>query len=780
MEIRGRNRRTRAASLAIVIVGLLGAFGLIGPIAPAAAAPPQIVSVAVGGVSATGATLRGSVNPEGSSTVYRFEYLDEASYQANVAASRDPFASASLAPTSGKALVGGGSTPVPVSQRLGALAPSTAYRYRLRASNVAEDGVTEEVAYSVTRPFGTEAATNAFELLDHRGWEMVSPTEKNGGAIQAPGSIFGGGLFQAAVGGGSITYSSLDAFGAGAQGAPSGSQYLSALGASGWTTANITTPLLSGSYGDEPEGVPYQLFSPSLATALLSNGERCRGEAGGECPVANPPLPGSGAPAGYRDYYLRTSSGAFESLLTAGDLLRTTLSASQFELRLVAATPGLDHAVLSSCAALAPGATEVAAPGGCDPAGQNLYEWSGGELALINVLPGESTGTPGATIGATSGAISTDGSRVYFRVGDVLYLREDGATRLVDESATGAEFEGASSDGAFAYILDGGDLYRYVAASENLTALTTGGEVEGVLGASPDGSRVFYEEPGGLFVWEGTGATRVAAGASASDWPLATGTARVSADGRHLLFLSDEELTGYPNEGDPEVFLYGPPGSAPAALVCVSCNPTGEAPRGGSSIPGTVSNGSGSGAFVDYKPRVLSADATRVFFDSRDALVPHDTNNRQDVYEWEAGGVDTCGQAGGCIQLISTGRSGEDSTFLDASADGSDAFFLTSESIDPSDPGSYDVYDTRVGGGFTVPTSLIPCDGDACQVLPEAPEDPTPGTLTPNSGNPPLPNAGVSTTKKKKKKKKQHKKKTKSKGHSKHKAKKGRGKGRAR
>jgi hypothetical protein len=32
----------------------------------------------------------------------------------------------------------------------------------------------------------------------------------------------------------------------------------------------------------------------------------------------------------------------------------------------------------------------------------------------------------------------------------------------------------------------------------------------------------------------------------------------------------------------------------------------------------------------------------------------------------------------------------------------------------------------------------IICVGDSCQSLPAEPEDPTPGTLVPNSGNPPL------------------------------------------
>jgi hypothetical protein len=236
--------------------------------------------------------------------------------------------------------------------------------------------------------------------------------------------------------------------------------------------------------------------------------------------------------------------------------------------------------------------------------------------------------------------------------------------------------------------------------------------------------------------------TLVAPGAAATapgDYPPATGTARVSADGSHLLFVSSAEPTGYENNGASEVFLYGPPpGGGGALLTCVSCNPTGERPQGPSSIPGAIANGEGAGATRVYKPRALSSDGSRVFFDSSDRLAIQDTNGRPDVYEWEAPGAGACSREGGCVGLISSGRSGEASSFVDASANGSDAFFLTDSSLYPLDPGSFDLYDAREGGGFPVPPAAIPCNGDACQPLPEAPDDPTPGTLVPNSGNPPL------------------------------------------
>jgi hypothetical protein len=88
--------------------------------------------------------------------------------------------------------------------------------------------------------------------------------------------------------------------------------------------------------------------------------------------------------------------------------------------------------------------------------------------------------------------------------------------------------------------------------------------------------------------------------------------------------------------------------------------------------------------------------------------------------------------------LLSSGRDPEASEFIDASADGSDAFFLTAASLVPSDPGSADLYDARVGGGFPIPPSPIPCEADSCQALPSEPEDPTPGTLVAGYANPPL------------------------------------------
>jgi hypothetical protein len=703
-------------------------------------------------VQSASAHLQAEVDPNATfPTSYHFEYVTEAAYQANIGAAKDPFTGAGRLPPVNDALIQPGS-PTTVTQLLFGIAPDTAYRYRVLAKNSAS-----APAYVLggAHAMRTLPATSSALLADGRGWEMVSPVEKNGGQVEPPGTIAGGGVLQAAASGASVTYGSAASF-AGGQGAPPASQYLATRTPSGWATENLTAPVFSGSYDTADGGVPYQLFSGDLARAILLNGDHCRGE-GSDCAVANSPLPGTDAPAGYQDYYLR-EGGSFTALLGAANAGFLTLEPADFDLTFAGASPDLRHVALFSCAALTANAVEAPLGEGCDPEEANLYEWSGASLSLINVLPAQSQGAPGAELGAQSGAISEDGNRVYFTVAGDLYLREGATTKLV---GSGASFQTASADGSVAFYLKADEhLYRYLAAGGgSSTDLTAAGAVKGVLGASASGDTVYYQDASALERWRSGVTTTVAAdseAALASDWPPATGTARVSDSGNQLLFLSTqaEALAGYDNTdlitGDPdsEVFLYD--ASAPTPLRCVSCNPTGERPTGASAIPAAIANGTALGSTDLYKPRVLSADGKRVFFDSSDSIVSSDTNADPDdgsgigdVYEWEAQGEGSCTRSSGCLNLISSGRDPAPSTFIDASADGSDAFFLTGASLVGSDPGSLDLYDARVGGGFPSSSTPIPCEGDACQPLPSQPIDPTLTTLLSGPGNPPVRYPGV-------------------------------------
>jgi hypothetical protein len=694
--------RLRRAPRSAVLCAALAALWVAAPVSSAAAAQPTIPATWTTEVAATSARLRAEIAPEGLATTYHFLYLTEAAYLANLGAGREAFAGATKAPAG----VDPPATGSPVLQSIAGLSAETAYRFRVLATNSSSPpGGTP----GPERGFTTEAFGGGALLADGRGWEMVSPADKDGGQIQGPGGVSGGGVFQAAAAGNQVTYSSSASFGPESQGAPRASQYLSTRTESGWSTENITAPTLSGAYGTHPDGVPYQLFSLDLADRLLLDGRRC-GEAE-SCP---------------QGYALRDSvDGALTPSPEAPGL--------HFE----GADPDLRHVVFSTCAALTPGASEIAGVGGsCDAAETNLYEWSEGGLSLINA-PADHH----ARLAARSGAISADGDRVYFTAGEdsPIFLREAGRPlkSIADTSGGVGTFQTASADGSLAFYTVGGDLYRYDAGTEASELLAA--EIQGVLGASEDGSRVYYLNSAGLFLWQAPGTTsELAAGppsAFAGDSPPATGTARVSADGSHLAFLTSAQLSDYENRGDSEVYLYAAPTHT---LTCVSCNPTGERPRGPSSIPGALANGTGPGATQAYKPRDLSADGSRLFFDSEDSLAVTDTNARPDVYEWEAGGSDTCGRAAGCLNLISSGRAPEGATFIDASADGSDVFFLTDGSLVPADPGSTDLYDAREGGGFPVAGEPIACEGDSCQSLPPEPEDPSPGTLVRGAANPPL------------------------------------------
>ncbi len=340
-----------------------------------------------------------------------------------------------------------------------------------------------------------------------------------------------------------------------------------------------------------------------------------------------------------------------------------------------------------------------------------------------------------------------------------------------------ATFWHASRSGSAALYTEGNlgagaaSLHSFDVATQTRTQLA--GKVYGLSGASEDLARIYVvsgedhdgagpaaENQPNLYLYEGGALTLVATlraddlfiELSAASAGPKRRTTRVTPDGRHLLFQSRAPLTGFDNsdaetgEAAVEVFVY----EAGGALRCVSCNPAGIRPTGGElprpyRNPRLLFGGSGirAAAWIPtwehslHASRVLSEDGNRVFFHSFDTLLPRDTNGTvQDVYQWEAPGTGSCDTAdanyfaanGGCIDLISSGKSTERSLFFDADADGSDVFFTTASSLVPQDPGLIDLYDARIDGGYPPPVTPAACEGEACQSPPGAPEDATRAT----------------------------------------------------
>jgi DNA-binding beta-propeller fold protein YncE len=353
---------------------------------------------------------------------------------------------------------------------------------------------------------------------------------------------------------------------------------------------------------------------------------------------------------------------------------------------------------------------------------------------------------------------------------------EKACTLKVSETAStkDSRFLGASADGARALfeVTEGnqiGSLYLFDVETADSTLLAAKGR--GVLGTSEDLSRIYFvsEEalegaaqagkPNLYLSQEGTvnfiatlSSTDVAPGIfSNAAFEAVFHSARVSPDGAHLAFISTEPLSGYDNtdqatgKADSEVYLYEAGSGGP---VCVSCNPSEARPLGRIiRVKNNLTNSLPAAATIPapqfnlHYPRSLSADGNYLFFNSFDALLPRDANGKADVYVWQAAaGKKECTEkgaelyvasSGGCLSLISSGQSSEDAEFLDASPGGGDVFFTTNASLLPQDSGLIDVYDARVGGGLPgAPEPPGSCQGEACQIAPPPPNDPTPASAS--------------------------------------------------
>jgi hypothetical protein len=383
----------------------------------------------------------------------------------------------------------------------------------------------------------------------------------------------------------------------------------------------------------------------------------------------------------------------------------------------------------------------------------NLYEWFDGTLRLVNVLPDGSTHV-NATFGGGplfSHVISSDGSRIFWTDLSTgrIYMRENGTGTV--EVAPAGKFQTASSDGSKAFFTNG-DLYEYDVAGAVVTDLDPGVPVARVLGSSEDGKYVYFvTESGELDLWSEGKVTSIAA-------VEAQGPAEVTPDGRALVFHELRQLPEYKTL--PEVMVYE---ADAKELYCASC--AGGEGRG-EMIP--------SNKFNVYQPRWISADGTRVFFESQSSLVPEDSNGKTDAYEWTKPSSNGCVESQGCVHLLTGGTSSDVSHFADASVSGDDAFVVTRAKLVPADDNElYDLYDLRVDG--YQPIAPPTCTGTGCQGLPGAPPIfATPSSVTFEgvgnfSASESKPAVKPKKTQKKKKKKTQKMKKKKNKKKSKRK-----------
>ncbi len=647
---------------------------------------PQVTATAVSEVSDTSARFEGAVNPGGEPTAYVFEYVTEAAFQ------ESGFATATSIP-SGGAAAGSGDSFAAVAQQPGNLAPGTAYRVRLLATNAS--GTATGLDRSFTT-FGSGGGGGG--LPEGRAYELVTPRDTNGtflGTLTGDRNNFETTL--AAPDGESVIFYSQGTL-PGMNGNGTIDSYQAVRGAGGWST---------------------RITSPSGAEAVAPS-------AGGSSPDHGYSFWNSGRNGGSLDPgenadYLRKPDGSFE-LIARGSLGEANRAQGRW------ITAGATHVIFNTEAGSSLQLEPQAPPAGVEA----IYDRSpGGPTNVVSLLPGDVTPSADAHYLGSS----ADGSAVVFEVEGTIYERRNNQTTL-EVVAGGATYAGLSRNGSRVFYLLGGDAFAFEAATQTATPIGGGGETT-IINVSADGSHVYFTspqqldggagEPGGrnLYVWDGD-TVRFVAVLDPADfegpvnlglWTEAVGPtqnglvgravvpARTTPDGSVLVLQSHGVSTApFDSEGHWEVYRFD---SDSGNIGCLSCSPPGAGTSSDAelqSIGLTVLN---SPTSATVRIANVTDDGAAVFFQSGEPLVLEDTDGLTDVYRWRAGAV----------ALISSGRSSNPDYLVGMTGDGHDVFFKTSDLLVPEDEtgGSGSIYDARVGGGFPSAEAPVPCTEASCQ-----------------------------------------------------------------
>lgn len=723
---------------------------------------PIISGTSFADVTSTEAELQAEVNPNGAATTYRFEYVDDASFQTS------GFEGAAATPA---ATLPTGNLPVPVSANLVGLTPGTTYHFRVVAENNCEPETPEvvcttegeiEAGEEVPHFFATFPAPplqgecpnaalrvgpSAF-LPDCRAYELVTPVNTGGRpTIANPLGSIGEGFNTPLVtaGGESVIFETFGGAIPGTNGNGVSDRYRAARSTSGWVT-ETQSPTSSQSEVPGSGGVS----ADHTYSAWITGGGKGTPDEGSLV-------------LGAETVYLREPDGTFD-VLGQGEL------GLEPEVTVRWISAGGTHAVFISLKQLEEGAPVDGQKG--------IYDrTSDGALHVVSLLPSNEAPNPAAQIRYQG--TSADGSAVAFKVEEAgvttLYLRLDDQETI--PVATGATtFAGLSADGSKLTYLAGGDVFSFDVAGETATPVGSGGEST-VVNVSADGSRIYLVStqilgeavvPGSgepvageenLYVWNaadesvdfvatvtpfdvegeinpvspsnlnglGLWTSTVVAPEQGTLSAAANDPSRTSpADGRYLVFQSQADLTGYDSGGEREVYRYD---AVSGQLLCVSCPPDLAVASAGSYLQGLLPGPAGTGPTIPTNAFSLISNVTdsgqMVFFETEEALVPRDVNGVRDVYEWETDGTGGCARAQGCISLISLGRGAEDSYLYGVSASGRDVFFTTVDSLVdiPGTGGTPAIYDARINGGFATAEGAPECQLSGCQ---EAAQPPPP------------------------------------------------------
>ena len=697
----------------------------------------QASTAKASGVLYREATLRGSVDPWGLETEYRFEYGEApGNYEFSTPMGKlDP-----------------GAPQSDLQAGLTELKEGTTYYFRLLAENEAGPAAGAEGSFTTLQRSAGQICPNteyrtglSAGLPDCRAYELVSPADTHGARLVA------GDAGSPDIG--------FDTWLVSPRGVGAGEalSFFSTLTLPGFEGSGFIDGYLARrGEGDHPsEGWQTESLSPSFS---LSGGGGALTRYGASDqrfslwhiqPAES--LPGS-LPEGL---YLRRTEGEADPLCApaasgfeaagCGPLGVDLDAKAQF------LSPGAKHILFSSAAHL----QAAAPPAGTTAIYDREYDPEGGAASarVVSLLPADATPAgPSQYVGANEAATT-----VLFETAGALYARLGGEETVEVTGVPGA-FAGVSEDGEHVFLESAAGLYACdlaAAPCEPGTAIAPAGSH--FVNVSPDGTRAYFtsnqvldDEGAGqaakdnLYLWEGASeaisfvavldpADLVAFGGNQRinllRWAkavkpgdtngLAGSPSRATPDGGVLVFQSHAQLTSYENEGKSEVYRYEPGAPSAQRLTCLSCSPSNAPAVADATLQDIIAP---APAVVRTRIPNLTDDGSKVFFQSTDRLLPEDANNVQDVYEWKAAGIAGCEREGGCLALISSGQ-GEGASYLfSMTADGHDVFFTTQEKLVGADvPGSPSIYDAREEGGIPDPPLAAPCQGDACQGQGSAP-----------------------------------------------------------
>jgi hypothetical protein len=304
-----------------------------------------------------------------------------------------------------------------------------------------------------------------------------------------------------------------------------------------------------------------------------------------------------------------------------------------------------------------------------------------------------------------------------------------------------ANYQGASADGSRVFFMTTEQLVTGDTDSENdvyqryagKTTLISDGQINGdgafgafFTGVSANGARVFFETSEKLVSTDTDDetddyqrfngvTTRVSVGKINGNGPFGTTFAGSSADGTVVFFHTDEVLAAADTDGQRDIYQRangktklvsggGPDASADfnfastngsvvvfSSYESILANDTdeyGDIYMRTNGVTTRVSKGTINGN-QDFDSTFVgaSADGTRIFFETDEALVPGDTDESEDVYQW----------SNGVTKRLSLGPDGGNGDFFadyyGQSVDGTKVFFSTAEKLLAADTdNSADVY----------------------------------------------------------------------------------------